>query len=110
MPFYLFKGKYSAASMKSMLDKPQDREAAVRPLIESVGGKLHHLFFCFGEDDVIALIEAPDDQSMAAGALIVGASGSMSGGSTTKLMTAQEAMKAMEKGKKSAAAYKPATT
>lgn len=109
MPFYLFKGKYTAAAMKAMLDKPQDREAAARPLIEAVGGKLHHLFFCFGEDDVIALIEAPDDRAMAAGALAVGASGSMSGGSTTKLMTAQEAMKAMEVGKKASGAYKPAT-
>jgi len=45
-----------------MVKKPQDREAAARKLAEGVGGKLHHLFFAFGDEDVYALIEAPDDR------------------------------------------------
>ncbi len=109
MPHYLFKGRYTTDSLKAMVDSPQDREAAARPLIEAVGGKLHSLFFCFGEDDVIAIIEAPDDEAMAAGALVVGASGAFSGGSTTKLMTASEAMAAMSKAKAASGSYKPAT-
>jgi uncharacterized protein with GYD domain len=109
MPFYLFQGRYTAAALKAMVDNPQDREAAARPLIEAVGGKLHHLFFCFGSDDVVALIEAPDDKAMAAGALAVGASGALSGGATTKLMTAGEAMEAMATAKKASVSYKPAT-
>ena len=107
MPFYLFKGRYSTASLKSLVTNPEDREAEARKLIEGLGGKLHHLFFCFGEDDVIALIEAPDDETMAAGALTVGASGTMSGGATTKLMTSKEAMAAMKKAGQAAANYKP---
>lgn len=109
MPFYLFKGRYSTESLKSMVDTPQDREAAAAKLIEAVGGKLHHLFFCFGDEDVIALIEAPDDQAMAAGALAVGASGSMAGGSTVKLMTSKEAMAAMGVAKEASKSYRPAT-
>lgn len=107
MPFYMFKGKYTAAAFKAMVETPQDREAAVRPLIEGLGGKLHHLFFCFGEDDVIALIEAPDDEAMAAGALAVAASGTLSGGSSVKLMTAKEAMKAMERAKAATSTFRP---
>ncbi len=109
MPFYLFKGKYSTNSIKSMVANPQDREKEAGKLIEALGGKLHHLFFCFGEEDVIALIEAPDDKTMAAGALVVGASGSMSGGATTKLMTSAEAMEAMKMAGKAAGSYKPAS-
>lgn len=109
MPYYLFQGRYTPAALRAMVDNPQDREAAVRPLFDAVGGKLHHVFFCFGSDDVVALIEAPDDQAMAACALAVGASGSMSAGATTKLMTTAEAMKAMEKAKTARASYKPAT-
>jgi len=109
MPFYMFQARYTAAAIKAMVDNPQDREAAARPLIEAVGGKLHHLFFCFGADDVVALIEAPDDEAMAAGALAVGASGAFSGGTTTKLMTSREAMGAMAAAGKAAASYKPAT-
>ncbi|MGJ5620413.1 GYD domain-containing protein [Sulfitobacter sp. MF3-043] len=109
MPFYMFQARYTADAIKAMVNKPQDREAAARPLIEAVGGKLHHLFFCFGADDVVALIEAPTDEAMAAGALAVGASGAFSGGATTKLMTSREAMGAMAAAGKAAASYKPAT-
>lgn len=109
MPFYMFKGKYSTDSIKAMVTNPQDREKEARKLIEALGGKLHHLFFCFDEDDVIALIEAPDDKTMAAGALVVGASGSMSGGATTKLMTSSEAMEAMKMAGKATGSYKPAS-
>jgi uncharacterized protein with GYD domain len=92
-----------------MVDKPQDREVAARPLIEALGGKLHHLFFCFGNEDIVALIEAPDDKAAAACAMTVGASGTMSAGATTKLMTSTEAMAAMAAAKKAAASYKPVT-
>ena len=110
MSFYLFQGRYTTASLKAMVDEPQDREAAARELIEAVGGKLHHLFFCFGSDDVMALIEAPDDTAMAACALAVGASGSMSGGATTKLMTSAEAMGALAAAKQASASYRPASS
>ncbi|WP_424940320.1 GYD domain-containing protein [Aliiroseovarius sp. S253] len=105
MSFYMFKGRYSTDALRALVDTPQDREAAAGAMIESMGGKLHHLFFCFGDDDVMALIEAPDDDTMAACALVVGASGTMSGGSTIKLMTSKEAMKAMEAAGKGRAAY-----
>jgi uncharacterized protein with GYD domain len=109
MPFYMFQGRYTAAALKAMVDNPQDREAAARPLVEAVGGKLHHFFFCFGSEDVIAIIEAPDDKAMAAGSLAIGASGAFSGGATTKLMTANEAMAAMTAAQTASASYKPAT-
>lgn len=107
MPFYMFKGRYTPASLKSLVANPEDREAAARKMIEALGGKLHHMFFCFGEEDVIALIEAPDDQTMAAGALLVGASGAMSGGATVKLMTSKEAMAAMKKAGQASSSYQP---
>lgn len=80
MGFYLFQGRYAPAALKAMIENPQDRKAAASKMIEAIGGKLHHMFFCFGSDDVVALIEAPDDKAMMAGSLLVGASGAMSGG------------------------------
>ena len=109
MPFYLFQGRYTTESIKAMVQKPQDREKAARKLIENIGGKLHHLFFCFGRDDFVALIEAPDDEAMAAGAMAVGATGAFSRGATTKLMTAADAMKAMAKAQGATANYTPPT-
>ena len=56
--------------------------------------------------DIADFEEVP---AMAAGALAFGASGALSGGATTKLMTAGEAMEAMAAAKKASASYKPAT-
>ena len=110
MPFYLFQASYTPEALRAMVANPQNREDSARPLIESIGGKLHHLFFSFGSDDIVALIEAPDDQAMAAGALVVGASGAFSAGRTTRLMSAQDAMKAMGSAQKAATSYKPVTS
>ena len=100
MPHYLFQARYSTDALKAMVNNPQDREAAARPLIEALGGKLHSLYFCFGAEDVIALIEAPNDEAMAACALAVGASGAfLEWWRQRKLMTSKEAMGAMAKAK-----------
>ena len=105
---YLFQGRYSSAAMKAMIEKPQNRREAAGKMIEALGGKLILLYFCFGSEDVVALIEAPDDETMAACSLLVGASGSLSAGSTTKLMSVETAMKAMEMAGRAASQYTPA--
>jgi uncharacterized protein with GYD domain len=110
MPYYLYQLTYSPEAIKALVAKPSDREAAAAQLIEAVGGKLHHLFFCYGSYDVVCLIEAPDDKAMAAGAMAVGSSGVASGAATTKLMTAAEAMEAMELAGKASGAYRPPMT
>lgn len=109
MGFYLFQGRYAPAALKAMVEKPQNRRDAAAKMIEAIGGKLHHMFFCFGSDDIVALIEAPDDKAMMAGSLLVGASGSMSGGATTKLISVEDAMVAMQTAQKAAPSYRSAT-
>jgi uncharacterized protein with GYD domain len=70
MPFYLYQIAYSSEAIKGMLANPSGPEgAAATKLVEGLGGKLHHIFFAFGEYDVVCLIEGPDDKMMAAGAL-----------------------------------------
>lgn len=53
--------------------------------------------FAFGSSGVIALIEAPSDAAMTAGALLIGASGATSGASTTKILTMDEAAEAIRR-------------
>jgi uncharacterized protein with GYD domain len=107
MPYYLYQLTYSKDAIKAMVASPTDREAAARKLIEAIGGKLHHLFFAFGQYDVICLIEAPDDKAMMAAAAAVASAGTVSGSSTVKLMTAADAMAAMAMAGKVTGSYKP---
>jgi uncharacterized protein with GYD domain len=99
MAHYLVQGNYSPASVKAMLDHPQDRTGPVGALIESAGGKLKSLYFALGESDVYVLFELPDHVSAAAVGLAVANAGSMSSYKTTALLTPDEAMKAMKKAK-----------
>ena len=107
MPFYLFQGSYTTAAIKAMVENPQDREGPARAVIEAAGGKLHHFFFAFGKDDIVCLLEAPDDTAVAAVALAVGAGGALSSGRTTRLMSAREAKDAMTAAKAASASYEP---
>lgn len=109
MSLYMFQASYTAQAIKALVDNPQNREEAARTVIEAVGGKLLSMYFCFGSADVIAIIEAPDDKTMAAGTMAIGASGAFSHGATTSLMTPGEAMEAMQTAQAAAAVYKPAT-
>jgi len=106
MPYFLYQIAYSPEAVKAMVANPQDRAAAATKLVESLGGKLHHMFFAFGKFDVVCLIEGPDDKMMAAGALAVAAAGTVSRSETTKLITAAEAQEAMAMAGKATGAYK----
>jgi uncharacterized protein with GYD domain len=106
MSYYLYQLSYSKEAIKALVANPSDREAAARKLIEALGGKLHHLFFAFGQYDVICLIEGPDDRFMMAGAAAVASAGTVSSSSTIKLMTAADAMAAMAMAAKATGAYR----
>lgn len=107
MPHYMFQARYTAAAVRAMVADPHDREPAARKLIEAAGGKLNSMFFCFGAEDIVAIVEAPDDSVVAACSLAIGASGAFSSGATTKLMTSKEAMKAMALAKAAMPSYAP---
>lgn len=105
MSFYMVQASYSTAATAAMVKKPQDRGAAIKPLIERMGGKLHGAWLSFGKYDIVVIAEVPDNVSAAALALAVGASGGMSAYRTTPLMTTAEAMKAMKQA--GGVGYKP---
>ncbi|HKY94475.1 MAG TPA: GYD domain-containing protein [Kiloniellales bacterium] len=107
MPMYLFEGKYTVDAFKRLVEKPTDRTEIVRKTVEAAGGKLHHLFFAFGDYDVVALVEYPDNESVAAQSMAVAAGGSLSAGRTTVLMSYPEAVRAMKKAQAVGKAYTP---
>jgi uncharacterized protein with GYD domain len=61
-----------------------------------MGGKLEAFYYAFGETDLYAIVEMPDNVSAAAFALTVAASGAVTL-KTTVLMTPEEIDKAAKK-------------
>jgi len=97
MPMFLGRFSYSSESIKALVDNPHDRTEAVSASAESVGGKLHGLWFAFGEFDGYFLFEGPDNASALALSASVGGSGALSKIETIPLMSTQEGMEGFRK-------------
>ena len=97
MPFYLTRFSYTPATWAKLIKNPEDRRAAAKEYVEKVGGKLHGYWYAFGDHDGYTLWEAPDNVSMAATALAIGAGGALSTVQTTVLLTVEETLAALKK-------------
>jgi uncharacterized protein with GYD domain len=97
MPFYLTRFSYTPETWAKLIKNPEDRRLAAKEYIEAVGGKLHGFWYAFGDHDGYTLWEAPDNVSMAATALAIGAGGALSSFQTTALLTIEETLAAMQK-------------
>jgi uncharacterized protein with GYD domain len=97
MAFYMIQGAYTAEAIATMAKNPQDRSVPVRELAQKAGGRLISLYYCFGEYDVVALTELPDDTAATAVAMAAISAGHIKAFKTTKLFTVEETIEAMRK-------------
>jgi uncharacterized protein with GYD domain len=109
MPLYMYQAAYTPESWAAQMKNPQNRvEAVGRQVSEAVGGKLVGGWLCFGEYDLVIIVDVPDNQSMAGIALAAGAGGAIKAAKTTVLMTGTEGVGALEKANAVAKQYSPA--
>lgn len=94
---YLLQVGYTPQAWANLIAKPHDRIEAVRPVVESLGGKIVHGWYTFGEYDVVTVIEMPSNVEAAAFSLAAAAGGAIRCIKTTPLMTAAEGVAAMKK-------------
>ena len=99
MSVYLMRFTYTPETWSRLLQNPEDRRDAARAYVEQVGGTLQGFWYGFGEYDGYALIEAPDNVSMAGAVLAIAAGGALASVETTVLMTVEETLEALAKGK-----------
>src|SRR5262249_54363906 len=94
MPYYLVQTAYTPESWDKMIKNPKNRVAAVRPAIEALGGRIDAGYISFGEYDLAAIVEFPDNVSAAAFSISVTSKGGLKAFKTTPLMTTAEVQKA----------------
>ena len=103
MPKYLIQGNYTAEGAKGLLkDGGSKRVKAAKAAMKSAGGKVDAMYFAFGDTDVYAIVDAPDNASMTALSLTIAGTGA-AGVRTTVLLTPEEVDEASTK----AVTYKP---
>ena len=75
MPHYLLQVAYNSEAWASLLKRPHNRLEAVRPAVEKLGGKLETGWFCFGDYDLVTVVNMPDNVSAAAFSLAASVGG-----------------------------------
>jgi uncharacterized protein with GYD domain len=97
MAKYMWTGSYTLEGTKGLIaEGGSGRKAAVEKMLASMGGKLESMYFTFGSDDVLIIVDAPDNVSAASVALTVAASGAVRG-KMTVLLTPEEVDQASKK-------------
>ncbi|TVO70020.1 GYD domain-containing protein [Sedimenticola selenatireducens] len=110
MSIFITQGNYTDQAIKGMIDKPEDRKAAVTGLMESVGAKLLQYYITTGEYDFMVIAEGDSVTDVMAGLMIAGSTGSVTNLKTVQAVTTQEAKSAMEKAKTARGGFHAAGT
>lgn len=98
MPKYMIQASYIADGVQGLRKEGGSaRRAAVEKACASVGGRLDAFYYAFGDADVVAILDLPDNSVAAGVALLVGASGKVDI-STTVLLTPEEIDAAVQVG------------
>ena len=66
MPRYITFFSYTGDAAKAMIEKPSDRQAAARALVESVGGTQEAFYWMQGKHDGFLIANLPDGVAAAA--------------------------------------------
>lgn len=97
MPKYLITANYTAEGMKGVRAAgAKSRVDAVSTMLEAMGGSLDSFHFAFGETDVFAIADVPDDEAAAAVAIAINSTGAVST-RTTKLLTVEQIDEALRR-------------
>ena len=97
MPKYLLQASYTAEGARGILkDGGSKRRQAVEELLKSMGVTVEAFYFGFGEADAVAIVDAPDNGTVAAHSVAINASGAVNL-KTTVLLTPEEMDDAVKK-------------
>ena len=96
MPKYMLQASYTVEGLKGLIkDTASGRRDAVQKAMKSLDGKLESMHYCFGKQDVVIIVDLPDNVAAAGFATQASASGLVRI-TTTPLLTIDEADKALK--------------
>jgi uncharacterized protein with GYD domain len=100
------RGCFTQDYAKRLLAAPEDREPAVRKLLEGAGAKVVTFYFTTGDTDFLLVSEANEAESIIAALLAVEAAGMICNVTTGRAWTGGEFKAVAEKAAKAAGSYR----
>jgi uncharacterized protein with GYD domain len=107
MPKYICFFSYTRDAAKAMIQKPTDRAAAAKALVESAGGKMECFYWMHGRHDGFFIADYKNGTSAAAVAAAAGSTGAITQAETHELFDGASQRHIMKAAKTALAGYKP---
>ncbi|HUP03294.1 MAG TPA: GYD domain-containing protein [Bryobacteraceae bacterium] len=96
MPKFLVQAKYTSQGIQGLVnDSATGRRADVQSAVKAAGGQVEAFYYAFGEDDVISIVDLPDQITAAAFSLTISGTGAVNV-KTTPLLTVEDVDKALD--------------
>ena len=106
MPRLISRGRFTQEYAKRLTGAPEDREPAVRKLIEASGGKLLNFYFTTGDADYVVIAEG-ETEAVIAAMMAAATAGMICDVSTSRAWTGAEFKAIAEKAASLAGNYRP---
>jgi uncharacterized protein with GYD domain len=78
MPTYIVLSNFTDQGIRSVKDTTK-RADAVKAAAKKFGASMNQIYWTLGQYDLVAIVEAPDDESATAFSLAIGAAGNVRG-------------------------------
>lgn len=96
MPKYLVQAAYTTEGIRGLVkDSASGRRADVQSAVSALGGKVEAFYYAFGTDDVVIILDLPDNVTAAALSLTTSGTGAVRT-RMTPLLTVEEVDRALE--------------
>jgi uncharacterized protein with GYD domain len=93
---YLIQARYTSEGIQGLFkDSASGRRADVQAAVGALGGRIEAFYYAFGDDDVVAILDLPDNTKAAALGLSISGSGAVRV-RTTPLLTVEDVDQALE--------------
>ncbi len=106
MARYLIQISYTSDSWATQIKNPTNRLEVVGEMLAPAGITFVDAYYAFGEFDIIAIVDGPDNVSAASAAIAIAAGGAVSNMQTTPLMSVEDGIDAITRA--GSIAYRPA--
>ena len=95
MPTYMVQASYTNQAWNKLVQRPENRMEALKPVVEKLGGRVLAWYYTFGDYDVLVLFDVPSNVNAAAFSMAIAGSGAVKDFKTTILMSPDEGFDAL---------------
>jgi uncharacterized protein with GYD domain len=104
---YLIEVGYTPESWRSQIDSAANVVERITPAVQACKGSIESIYYAFGDNDLVGIMDFPTPEDAAAFALAVTSGGALRSFRTTPLLTVEQGVTAMQRAQDARGKYSP---